>query len=129
MGWQCNPDKSPVPTGPVDIYLDLNQPEFNGFIPGTYRFIVGGGSGLGIVVYRVSQTEFKSFDRMCTSKTHQEPHRVATSEISYFLLECPACGSRFGATDGTIIRGPATYGLIEYQCFYNQTTNVLWITN
>ena len=60
--------KTPVPYGPVDIQLDLNKAEFNSFIIGTHVFITGGGSGLGIVVYRLSQNEFKAYDRMCTSK-------------------------------------------------------------
>jgi len=124
----CTQERSPVPNGTVDIYLDLNQPQFNGFVPGTSVFITGGASGLGIVIYRATMSEFRAFDRMCTSKTH-EPHRVDLSQSSNFILECSMCRSRFNITDGSVTQGPASFNLTEYQCFYNQTNNSLWISN
>jgi nitrite reductase/ring-hydroxylating ferredoxin subunit len=125
----CKNEKSPVPYGPVDIQLDLNRPEFNAFIVTTHIFITGGGSGLGIVVYRMSQNEFKAYDRMCTSTSHGEWQRLAISQNSSILLECPECGSRFSLIDGAVNRGPAQFYLTEYQTFYNQALNTLWITN
>ncbi len=125
----CKNEKTPVPYGPVDIQLDLNKAEFNSFIIGTHVFITGGGSGLGIVVYRLSQNEFKAYDRMCTSKTHNEWVRLTDSPNSTILLECQECGSRFSLIDGSVNKGPAYFYLTEYQTYYNQTLNTLWITN
>ena len=125
----CKNEKTPVPYGPVDIHLDLNQPIFNSFIIGTHIFITGGGSGQGIAVYRVTQNEFKAYDRMCTSTSHGDYQKLVMSGQSAILLECPACGSRFSLIDGSVNRGPAQFQLTEYQTFYNSTANTLWISN
>lgn len=125
----CKNEKTPVPYGPVDIQLDLNKAEFNSFIVNTHIFITGGGSGLGIVVYRLSQNEFKAYDRMCTSKTHSEWIRLTNYANSTILLECKECGSRFSLIDGSVNKGPANFYLTEYRTYYNQTLNTLWITN
>lgn len=125
----CSKEKSPVPSGFVDIQLDLNKAEFNSFILGTHIFITGGGSGLGIVVYRFSNDDFRAFDRMCTSTSHVEHVGLTNSLGSNILLECGVCRSRFSLIDGSVISGPARFYLTEYQTYYNAILNTLWITN
>ena len=124
----CSNEKTPVPSNPFDIYIDLNRVEFNSFSPGTHVFVTGGGSGFGIVIYRFTDSKFAAFDRMCTSTTH-DPTRVNLSEQSDLFLECPDCSSKYIIYDGSVISGPARFFLTEYQTYYYSNSNTLRITN
>ncbi|MDD2562672.1 MAG: hypothetical protein PHU27_00455 [Salinivirgaceae bacterium] len=124
----CKNEQSPVPRGINPITINLTLPEFNSFVINTSIHITGGASGLGIVVYRYSQNEFKAYDRMCPSTTHQDWIKLINKENSVFM-ECPECKSRFYLFDGSVIQGPAQFYMSEYSTYYNQTTGILTIGN
>ena len=125
----CKNEQSPVPRGINPITLDLNLPIFSSFDITQSIFITGGASGLGIVVYRMSQDEFRAYDRMCPSTSHSEWIKLLKSENSMIIMECPNCGSKFNLIDGSIIEGPAQFYMSEYQTYYYKETNILVITN
>lgn len=113
---------------PRDIYINLLQADFIDFGPGTYTFVTGGGSGLGIVIYRFSEEKFAAFDRMCTNDKH-EPVRIDESEASGLYLECPECHSKYFVQDGSVVSGQAQFYLTEFRTTYYANTNTLVISN
>jgi Rieske Fe-S protein len=69
--------------------------------------VVDGPDGNKIVVTRVSDTEVKAFDATCT---HQG---VIVGEPVGGTISCPAHGSQFDATSGSVKKGPASKPLAE----------------
>ena len=71
---------------------------------------VGGGIVLAeqaVVVTQPAEGEFKAFDAIC-------PHQgCLVSEVVDNEIICPCHGSRFSATDGSVLQGPAEQGLQE----------------
>lgn len=69
---------------------------------------VGGGVILGdpaIVITQPTAGDFKAFTSICT---HQG---CAVSEVANNEISCPCHGSRFSATDGSVLQGPAAAAL------------------
>jgi Rieske Fe-S protein len=69
---------------------------------------VGGGVVLAeqaIVVTQPTEGEFRAFDAIC-------PHQgCLVSEVVDNEIVCPCHGSRFSASDGAVLQGPALEGL------------------
>lgn len=92
----------PPPTN-VDFTLDLTAPENASLVP------VGGSlSKSGLIIARLSATEFTALSRSCT---HQGTLINYQSTAMNFL--CPNHGSKF-ATSGSVINGPAISPLKKY---------------
>ncbi|MEU3643075.1 Rieske (2Fe-2S) protein [Lentzea sp. NPDC034063] len=67
--------------------------------------VVDGPGGRKIVVARISATEVKAYDASC-------PHQGSVvGEPAGGTITCPSHGSQFGASDGSVKKGPATSGL------------------
>ncbi len=69
---------------------------------------VGGGVILAepaVVITQPTEGDVKAFTAICT---HQG---CLVSEVVDNEIVCPCHGSRFSATDGSVIDGPATQGL------------------
>ncbi len=65
------------------------------------------GGGLVIVDYKIVVTQpeagqFHAFSAVCTHKN------CTVSDIANGTIDCPCHGSRFSATDGSVVTGPAT---------------------
>ncbi len=69
----------------------------------------------GVIIYRKSTEEFKAYERHC-------PYNVTAScglvsiDASGITASDSCCGSAFSITDGTVIKGPASSPLLQYQC-------------
>ncbi|MDX8147122.1 Rieske (2Fe-2S) protein [Lentzea sp. BCCO 10_0061] len=67
--------------------------------------VVDAPGGRKIVVARISATEVKAYDASC-------PHQGSVvAEPAGGTITCPSHGSQFGASDGSVKKGPATSGL------------------
>lgn len=117
----CRKDDDQIPNVPVDIYINITDPNFvplnsvNGNV-----FITGGVKG--IVVYRKSVTEFMAYDRCCSHKPSESCERVEldTSTTLFLLDKC--CGSKFLITDGSVQNPPAIRPLKSYNTAFDGTT-------
>ncbi len=66
---------------------------------------VGGGVVIvdnKIVVTQPQAGQFHAFSAVCTHK------QCTVSDIGNGTIDCPCHGSRFSATDGSVVNGPAT---------------------
>jgi len=114
----CKKEQSQIPYVPVNITVNINNP---GFIDlnavGGWTYVTGGSRG--IVVYRLSQDEFMTFDR----HSPYLPDNDCTVEVdsSNIILEDPCSGSRFLLTDGSVVEGPAALPLLRYQNTFDGT--------
>lgn len=114
----------------AEIYLD--NPQYSGKNP----FIIRPG-GLnprvgvnGVVVYKISMTEYYAFDLMCTHE-HENPglYFVDITKDGGPMVTCPECQSEFliSTPNGAIISGPAKWALKPYQT--SVSNNILRIWN
>ena len=124
--FKCKDKEDRVPYAPVDIYINLNSPEFTDLnVPGNSVMITGGVRG--IIIYRSSEYEFIALERNCTYQPSNECARVEPLDISSPIAIDSCCGSKFLLQDGSVIKGPASLPLVQYQTSYNGST--LYIYN
>lgn len=120
----CKKDKNAnVPLVGVDIFINVNLPEYNALaVTGGWAYITGGSQGL--IVYRKSPDEFTAMDRHCTYRP-EDLCKVYVDEsqiIARDTISTDACGSAFLLLDGSVIDGPAVMGLKLYNTTFNGTT-------
>ncbi len=122
----CKDKEDRVPYAPVDIYINLNSPEFNDLnVAGNSVMITGGVRG--IIIYRSSEYEFIALERNCTYQPSNECASVEPLDMSSPIAIDSCCGSKFLLQDGSVIKGPASLPLVQYQTSYNGST--LYIHN
>ncbi len=115
-----------VPRIATDITINLNLPQYSPLNnPGSWAYVEGGSRG--IVVYRLSSTDFTAFDRHCTYNV-QELCQISFLEATIFEdAEC--CGSTFEIVSGTPVSGPAEAALQYFNTQFNPNANLLRIYN
>lgn len=124
--FKCKDKEDRVPYAPVDIYININSPEFSDLnVPGNSVMITGGVRG--IIIYRSSEYEFIALERNCTYQPSNECAMVEPLDISSPIAIDSCCGSKFLLQDGSVIKGPASLPLVQYQTSYNGST--LYINN
>jgi len=106
-----------IPLVRVDVTIYTNNPSFNAIsVPGTWTYINGGSRG--IIIYRVSNDEFRAYDRHCTYDSGNSCALVSVDNTNITGIdEC--CGSTFILTDGTVTKGPASLSLKQYQTSFD----------
>lgn len=117
---EVNP--SNIPTVPVDINLNIYDPQFVNLLgTGGAVFIEGGVRG--IVVYRASIDQFNAYERYCPYNTHLPCGKVSLHSSGIMLVDddCSGegCGSKFNIIDGSVIEGPASYPLLRYNTYFD----------
>ncbi len=86
-----------LPDTPVDITINLNNPEFNSAqIPGGWATISGGIKG--ILLYNKNGT-YVAFDRACP---HLPPASCSAMTFDGLLLTCPCDDSTFNIFNGGV---------------------------
>ena len=107
-----------IPLVRVDTTIYANNPSFNNIsVPGTWMYINGGSRG--IIIYRVSNEEFKAYDRHCTFEPDNSCGLVSVDATNIAGVDGDCCGSTFILTDGAVTKGPATLPLKQYQTSFD----------
>jgi len=116
--WGCSKDEQQnIPLVRVDTTIYTNNPSFNAIsVPGTSMHINGGSRG--IIIYRISNEEFKAFDRHCTFEPENNCGLVSIDASNITGID-DCCGSTFLLTDGAVTKGPATLPLKQYQTSFD----------
>lgn len=113
----CRNDKHPVPYVHVDFLIDINSTFYNELTSvGGWVYVTGGYKG--IVIYRLSMDQFLAYDRSCTYDPSNPCERVVMEPSGLALVDS-CCGSRFLILDGSVISGPAKFGLRAYQTHFD----------
>ena len=121
----CNKeDDHPVPY--VRVELDINVIHYNLNQPGMSAELVGHGYR-GIFIYRMSQDQFRAFDRACPDNPHQCTLNI--SKENQVIAEADCCESDFILIDGSSVESVSNYPLREYRTVFNQETNRLRVIN
>ena len=106
-----------IPLVRVDVTIYANNPSFNAIsVPGTWMYVNGGSRG--IIIYRVSNEEFKAYDRHCTYDVESNCGLVEVDATNITGVD-DCCGATFILTDGSVTKGPATFPLKQYQTTFD----------
>ena len=106
-------DPYPIPNVPVNIILNLDLPSNQNLnAPGGWIYADGGSRGL--IIYR-NFDEFVALDRHSTVESEKSCAIVSVDSINYFNLNDSCTTSKYSILDGTVIQGPAKWGLKKYQ--------------
>ena len=113
-----NDSNSNIPFVTVDLQLNIDNPSnFAIQVIGGWVYINGGSKG--IIVYRVSDVDFRAYDRH--SPYQPDDNCVVEVESSSLYAEDPCSGSRFQLTDGSVSKGPANQALKQYRTEFDGT--------
>ena len=125
--FSCDENQSDIPNVFVDIYLDLNDPLYNGLtVPGNYEYITGGVNG--ILIYHTIDDEFRAYERTCPYDP--ECGKVYVDEYNFNAVDTVCCGSEFSLlSEGVAVQGPSKYPLKQYAAIYNMNSRILHIKN
>lgn len=114
----CTKDEnSNIPLVNVDITIHINDPAYNVIaVPGGWTYVNGGSRG--IIIYRISNNEFKAYDRHCTYDSSNSCALVSVDVTNITALD-DCCGSKFLLTDGSVTKAPANLPLKQYQTSFD----------
>ncbi len=117
-GLGCNKERyERVPNVFVNFTIDLNQAQYTPLqITGGWVYVTGGYRG--IIVYRKTFEEFVALDRTSTYKPESEGNRVVVEENNLIAADTVS-GSRFLLLDGSVVEGPAPFGLKQYRTSFD----------
>jgi len=102
----------PIPNVPVNILLNLDLPSYQKLnAPGGWAYVAGGSKG--IVVYR-NFDEFVALDRHSTYDANNNCAIASVDSLNYFILNDSCSDSQYNIQDGTVVTGPAKWGLKRY---------------
>lgn len=105
-------NNSQVPNTLVDITIYTTDPQFfklNAI--GGWVYITGGVRG--IIVYHQSPDQYMAYDRNCTFNPSASNAFVSVDSTNVSAVDT-SCGSKFLLYDGSVTKGPATFGLKQY---------------
>ncbi len=120
----CEPNNCHVTIGKANFSCNPNSAAYPGLNHvGGYEAFTGGHRG--IMVIRLSQTDFVAFERTCPCDNNS---RVEVSaDYGYMVLQCPTCGSLFSVND---MGFPMTGSSVEcplHQYSTNYTGGTLYV--
>ncbi len=120
-------EQPPIDTGYVNITIYPNSTEYLQLNSvGGWVYLYANEPSRGILVYRLSVDEFLAFERTPTYKPDSccvyEPtikcSRVVVDESGIIAVDT-CSGSEYLMIDGSVVKGPATYPLVQYQTAYD----------
>jgi Rieske Fe-S protein len=105
--------QGPIPYAPVNVYLALNEPSNANLLPiGGWVYATGGVKGL--IVYHSGIDEYVAYARNCTYDAYGSCVTLYVKQAEQAAADS-CCGSKFSLIGGTVLNGPATYGMVQYQ--------------
>lgn len=129
-------EQPPIEVGYVNFQIYPNSTEY---LPlnnvGGWAYVTANQPSRGIIIYRMSIDEFKAFERTPTYKpdscciivdTYAECTKLIVDESALFALDT-CSGSTYLLLDGSIIQGPATFGMVTYNTQYDG--EILYVYN
>jgi len=128
-------DLPSIQTGYVNFSLYPNSVEYlqlNNI--GGWAYVFANKPSRGIIIYRLSLDEFRAFERTptykpdscCITNPVYECTRLIVDQSALFVLDTCA-GSKYLILDGSVVEGPATYPMLQYNTHYDG--NVLYVFN
>ncbi|MFM9052190.1 MAG: hypothetical protein ACKOKF_07730 [Bacteroidota bacterium] len=127
--WACsrsNVDNN-IPNVQVDLYIPLSLPEYatlNGI--GNHVLVAGGYKG--ILIFRKSIDHFAAYERACPYDPMLNSSLIVADSNLVLGID-RTCGSRFNFFDGSVINGPSSRPLKQYNCDFDAQLNTLRIYN
>jgi hypothetical protein len=110
----------------VDQVCNLGLPAYSSLrVDGGYKEMNNIGLR-GVIVYRVSATTFRAYERNCSYHPNEAGSTVSI-HTSGLYMEDSSCGSTFNFSDGQPTGGPAWRPLRQYRADINGT--ILTITS
>jgi len=112
-------NNSPIPEVYVSFTVDLRI-ENELTVPGNAVFFPGVGYG-GVIIYCEQPGTYYAFDAACTNEasrscivTKDEEFSNCPCLFSNFIVTCTCCGSQYLTVNGTVVKGPASVSLKQY---------------
>ncbi len=102
-----------IPVTPVNFSIDVTSTTYSELNTVSGSIYLTGGYR-GILVYRISTTDFVAFERACPYDWQKTDARIVRT-ASGLILDCPSCKSQFSILDGTPLSGPSKYPLKTFQ--------------
>lgn len=120
-GCEEGDDGNPVSfdSGVIDINSETALQNVGGAVK---KKISGVNGGSTIIVVRTSETTFVALSAICT---HQGTEVGLPSNN---VITCPNHGSRFNATNGSVVNGPAASPLPKFTATYDANKNTVTIS-
>lgn len=124
-------EEPPIEVGYVNFQIYPNSTEY---LPlnnvGGWAYVTANHPSRGIIIYRLSIDEFKAYERTPTYRPDScciinEPYAECTRLIvdpSAVLTVDTCTGSKYLLLDGSIVNGPATYGMVSYNTNFDGET-------
>lgn len=102
-----------IPNVAVDVYIDINSTIYLQLnTVGGWLYLTGGYKG--ILVYRLSETDFVAFDRTCPYDPYVPESRLEM-DLGNLTVQDTVCHSKFVIIDGSVLEGPATLPMKQYR--------------
>ncbi len=112
---------SNTPLVPVDIYLQVNTPDFFPLnAVGGWVFKPYAGKK-GVIIYCTSTNNFKAYESSCPFDGETQTNARVKPQ-SNLNLKDSICGSAFSWLDGSLLNGPSTFPLITYNTSFDGNT-------
>lgn len=113
----CDKDNYGIPLVNVDVIVYTNNPQnIDLSVTGGWIYYPAGSRGL--IIYRYSSDEFKAYERHSPYQPDVEcdPVYVDNSDI---IVKDPCSDSEWVLVDGSVIKGPASLPLKQYQTYFD----------
>lgn len=119
IGFACK-KKTDVPSTAVDVYLNLQLGSYI-MLQTPLNWIYYSAGNRGLIIYRRGGNDFTVLERTCTYDPANSTAIVQVLPDNFTCVDS-TCSSRFSIADGSVINGPATQPLIQYQYDFDGTT-------
>jgi nitrite reductase/ring-hydroxylating ferredoxin subunit len=122
-----NSSYSDIPNVQVDLFIPLSLPEYSA-LNGVGNSVKVAGGYKGILIFRKSIDQFAAYERACSFDPTNSGALVDV-DSSLVLGIDRHCGSKFNFFDGSVVNGPASRPLKQYNCDYDAQLLTLHIYN